>query len=472
MPTIFWFRNDLRLIDNQALTEAIEATDDLIPIYILDTKSECEIGSAQKWWLHHSLNSLQKSLNKKGAKLHLQKGDPSKVILELIKKYKVKSIYWNKVFEPAALQLDSLLEDSLDKIDVEVNKFNGNLLTDPALIKNKSGGYFKVFTPYWRHIMSILQPREIVPEPKKISQKSTIKSEKLDSWDLLPKSPDWSEGFSIWKPGEKGAREQLKKFLDDGLQGYKDNRDIPSLELTSRLSPHVHFGELSPIQIWNTVEQVGLRYAKLQKGSEAYLRQLIWREFSFYLLYYFPELNKKNFNSKFNGFKWKKNKKALKAWQKGLTGYPIVDAGMRELWHTGYMHNRVRMITASFLTKDLLIDWREGESWFWDTLLDADIANNSFGWQWVAGSGADAAPYFRIFNPIIQGEKFDKDGLYVRKWCPELAKLPNKYIHHPWDAPEDILDSADIKLGKNYPLPIVDHKVARDLALEKYGDLK
>lgn len=468
MAVLFWFRNDLRLSDNQALTAAAKVTDDLIPLFIFDTT--LPLGAAQHWWLHHSLQSLQKKLHAKGIRLLLKKGDPKKILIELIKRYKIDAIYWNRYYEPALAKRDKVLQHDLQFYYVKVHIFNGYLLTNPEEIKNKAGSYFKVFTPYSKHIIKTIIPKKILSIPRKISQKSRIVTESLNDWQLLPRNPDWSEDFKIWQPGEKGAQTTLKKFIKNSLKGYEKNRDNIGVVGTSRLSPYLHFGEISIWQVWNAIKQAGSK-KHLTEDANAFLRQLLWREFAYHLLWHFQQLPKKNFKPEFNRFKWKKNKKQLVAWQKGLTGYPIVDAGMRELWHTGHMHNRVRMIVASFLTKDLLIHWREGEKWFWDTLIDADLANNALGWQWVAGSGPDASPFFRVFNPILQGKKFDPEGSYIKNWLPVLEKMPQKYIHHPFDAPEKVLVAADVYLGDNYPIPIVNHATARELALKIYKNL-
>ncbi|MCB1827007.1 MAG: deoxyribodipyrimidine photo-lyase [Coxiellaceae bacterium] len=468
---IFWFRQDLRLSDNEALVEAARFSDDLIPIYIFDDMKQRPMGAAQRWWLHYSLCSLSEALKKKGVTLILKRGDPKNILLDLVKKNKIDAVYWNSVYEPEALKSEKAIESSLSDL-CDINIYNGNLLTDPDRIKNKSGTCFKVYTPYWRSLVSQLKPRRLLLAPKAMTQKSKIASDDLKSWQLLPSKPDWSVGFKDWSPGEVGAKKALKQFLDDGLEDYSEHRDRPDLLGTSRLSPHLHFGELSPWQVWNAAMELKTAQAAFRNGAEVFLKQLVWREFSYYLLFHFPNIDKKNFNSKFDGFKWQQNKKQLQAWKKGLTGFPIVDAGMRQLWQTGYMHNRVRMIVASFLTKDLLIHWHEGEAWFWDTLLDADLANNIAGWQWVAGCGADAAPYFRIFNPTLQGEKFDPEGNYVRQWVPELAELPKKYIHDPSSAPAEVLQAAGVKLGEDYPQPIVDHKAARDEALARYKKIR
>lgn len=467
MRAIYWLRNDLRLADNPALTAAATETDCLIPIYIFDESTPRPLGSAQRWWLHHSLKQLQQQFLDRESSLLLRKGVANQILLQLVKQHKIDTVYWNNCYEPQWIKHDARLKSELQRLGVTVKTYQANLLMDPSHLKTQAGGIFKVFTPFWRALNSKLQPRKLYPTPRQLPKHEKLVSDELDTWNLLPKNPDWSTGFVNWHPGETNAHLVLENFINDAISDYSQQRDFPSISATSHLSPYLHFGEISPWQIWSFINESNLSHL-----AEPYLRQLGWREFAYYFLFHHPDFYCSNFKKEFDHFPWKKNSKFLTAWQRGLTGYPIVDAGMRELWHTGIMHNRVRMITASFLTKDLLIDWRQGEAWFWDTLLDADLANNAMGWQWVAGTGVDAAPYFRIFNPILQGEKFDPDGDYVRKWLPELAKLPKKYIHQPFKAPEKILADAGIILGADYPKPIVDHAAVRANALNVYKNLK
>ncbi|MBB71273.1 MAG: deoxyribodipyrimidine photolyase [Legionellales bacterium] len=472
MTVICWFRNDLRLRDNSALIAAAKASDDVIPLYILDDKQYRPLGGAQRWWLHHSLTSLAADLDKYGLQLLLRNGNSKKILAELADTHNITGLYWNQVFEPKKLAADNAIRKFFESNNIEVDVFNDNLLNHPDDIKNKSGQYFKVFTPYWRTASEFVVDEPPRQKPRTLAQRTKRRGDKLNDWDLLPTRPDWSGGFDCWQPGEAGAHKALGQFVDAHVHEYLDKRDRPDLPGTSQLSPYIHFGELSPRQIWHSVKQAEQSRSGMAKGAAGFLRQLGWREFSYHLLYHFPEFPTDNFRAEFDKFSWDNDKQQLKTWQQGQTGYPIVDAGMRQLWHTGYMHNRVRMIVASFLTKDLFIDWRKGEAWFWDTLVDADLANNVAGWQWVAGSGADASPYFRIFNPTTQGEKFDPDGDYVRQWVPELADLPNKFIHNPSAAPKAILDEANVILGETYPWPMVDHKEARETALARYKDVK
>lgn len=462
---IVWLRQDLRTQDNPALFEASIAHDAVIPVYILEESNEniWPIGSAQRWWLHHSLTSLQSELSKLGSPLILRKGNCLKELQKLIKESDADTVYWNRCYEPHAILRDKKIKTEIKNINIEVESFNGSLFNEPWNIMNKQGDYFKVYTPYWKHCLKTQPIRNILSTQKKLKCFSHSKSDDLKKWNLLPQNPNWTKDFNQYhQPGTAGAHKRLEHFLMEHISQYPNNRDFPHLDVTSHLSPHLHFGEISPTQIWHAVQTAATEEKINDAAIERFYSQLGWREFSYYLLYHFPEFPSDNFRSQFNKFKWNNNKNDLKKWQQGLTGFPIVDAGMRELWHSGIMHNRVRMIAASFLIKDLLIDWRKGEEWFWDTLVDADLANNSAGWQWVAGSGADAAPYFRIFNPITQGQKFDPQGLYIKKWIPELRDLPVEYIHEPWLSPQKI----------NYPAPMVNHKLAREEALKQYRSIK
>ncbi|GAB2674819.1 cryptochrome/photolyase family protein [Aliiglaciecola aliphaticivorans] len=469
--TIMWFRQDLRLRDNPALREACN-NGDVIPVYIYDdcNAESFSPGAASKWWLHHSLHSLNKSLN---GKLHIARGNPIDALQKMIAQTGAHQVVWNRCYEPWQIHRDKAIKQQLKEQEVEVNSFNGSLLWEPWTIMNQSGTPYKVFTPFYRKgCLKAPSPRSVEASPKQpnfMYQKNLDAG--IDSLELLPKISWYKQMQQQWQPGEEGAGVALSEFLHDPVNDYKQARDVPSLSGTSHLSPHLHFGEISPNQVW---------YATLHKfnGSmdnadmDCFLSEIGWREFSYYLLYHFPTLPSENYNAKFNQYQWRGRNNDLEAWQQGQTGVPIVDAGMRELWQTGYMHNRVRMIVGSYLVKNLRTHWHHGESWFWDCLLDADLAANSASWQWVAGSGADASPFFRIFNPVTQGEKFDTQGDYVRHYCPELKHLPNKYIHKPWDAPQDVLREAGICLGKDYPHPLVDLKASRQQALDAYEAVK
>lgn len=464
---IVWFRNDLRVNDNPALAEACARHQHVMPIYILDQKNSV-LGRAQAWWLHHSLNALQKSLHTKlGLKLILRQGNPLEIILELIESFSIKAVYWNRCYEPLVIERDKKIKASLQELGLDIQSFNANLFNEPWTIHNKNGDFFKVFTPYWKACRANLFP---TPEEEIIARPNTIaaRSDKIDDWKLLP-ILDWACQFSnIWTPGEEGAQQRLTHFINQHLNGYKINRDFPEKDATSRLSPHLHFGELSPQSILRAIENAKDSLQCDLASIEHFLSELGWREFSYYLLYHVPALAHKNFKKNFDAFPWHNDKTLFARWQKGMSGYPIIDAGMRELWATGYMHNRVRMIAASFLTKSLFIDWRLGADWFLDTLVDADLANNSASWQWVAGCGADAAPYFRIFNPVLQSKKFDPDGTYIRRWVPELNALKSDIIHAPWEA----TNSTEIYAKIDYPQPMVKHSEARIQALHYYSQLK
>ncbi len=463
---LVWFRQDLRLADNPAFYAACTNHTSVIPLYILDGNSS--LGEAQSWWLHHSLKSLKKSLSETaGLNLALRKGNPQEIIPDLIRKHAIDTVYWNRCYEPVSIDRDKQLKSRLQSEGVDVHTFNASLFNEPWTVKNGNGEFYKVFTPYWkacRQRMSVQPVRKITQRPECID----VVSEELDAWQLLPEK-NWASAFSqFWTPGEEGAQHRLQVFIHDHLQGYKINRDYPAKPATSHLSPHLHYGEISPWAILRAIEYARNEAGYDLAGAEHFLSELGWREFSCYLLYHFPSLPTQNFKPEFDAFPWQNDQQLLTCWQQGKTGFPLVDAGMRELWATGYMHNRVRMICASFLTKNLLIDWRLGADWFLNTLVDADLANNSAGWQWVAGCGADAAPYFRIFNPVLQSQKFDPEGTYIRRWVPELASLNNKRIHAPWDGVKSAGGYTDI----NYPLPVINHQETRARALVFYQQLK
>lgn len=461
-PIIVWFRRDLRVGDNPALTAAARSGQPVIALYIDETKTERSLGGASKWWLHQSLSALQNDLTKLGVSLTLRKGETETILSDIVKETGADHIVWNRRYAARAVEQDTQLKSHFSSQGLKLQTFKANLLNEPWDVQTGSGGYYKVFSPYWRAVLRTQPPEPPLPVPSKLISGPVLKSLNLSDFGLLPTHPDWASKMKpYWTPGADGAHQALMKFLDGPMKTYKDDRNRPDKLGTSKLSPHLAFGEISPRQIWYLAQSADC-------NPDKFLSEIGWREFSYALLFYNPDLKSKNFKPDFDAFEWQNDDVALERWQKGQTGYPFVDAGMRELWETGWQHNRVRMVTASFLIKHLLQDWRSGEAWFWDTLLDADPANNAASWQWVAGSGADAAPYFRIFNPFTQGEKFDPDGDYVRKWVPELARLPNKFLNRPWEAPELVLMEAGVELGQTYPKPIVDHKVARERALEAY----
>ena len=471
-PIIYWFRRDLRLCDNVALTKAINSGQPVICLYIYDEHSDnnWKIGSASKWWLNHSLLALSLSLKKLGVKLTLRQGDTIEVLQKVIQESNATALYFSKLYEPHQIKIEDIIHEKLSN-KVDIRRFKGYLLFEPESIRTGNNEPYKVFTPFYKTCLREFSTTKPLATPDKLfSYNKQIESDRIQDWNLCPNNPDWATGFNdYWIPGECGAHQNLNDFIQHSVAKYQNLRNRPDVTGTSRLSPHLHFGEISPRQIWTAI--IHSKKVTLN-GGECYLREIIWREFSYHLLFHNPSLPESPFRNEFSKFPWKQNKKALVAWQKGKTGYPIVDAGMRELWATGWMHNRVRMIVASFLIKHLLIPWQRGQDWFWDTLVDANLANNSASWQWVAGCGADASPYFRIFNPTLQGEKFDPQGDYVRQWVPELTHLPVKYIHTPWLAPDSALNQANVILGKNYPKPIVDHKFARERALSAYNKIR
>jgi deoxyribodipyrimidine photo-lyase len=466
---IVWFRQDLRIGDNPALYNA--ALDhEVVPIYILEDEDAGlgRMGGASRWWLHHALRSLDQSLL---GKLNIYSGKAQPLIFQIAKRLGINAVYWNRCYEPWRIERDSKIKEMLRHDGITVSSFNGSLLWEPWEILKDDQSFYRVFTPFYKaarkHEFLIRDP---LPSPLGLKLIKDQKSQGLEELSLLPTVP-WDASIKeCWQVGEEAAHKKLSQFLKDGLLGYKEGRNKPASKHVSRLSPHLHFGEISPNQVWQEAQNA--RSPLLLTDLEHFMSELGWREFSHYLLFHFPQLPQKNFQEKFDAFPWRKNAKALKAWQRGKTGYPLVDAGMRELWQTGYMHNRVRMMVASFLVKNLLLHWHHGEAWFWDCLLDADLANNSASWQWVAGSGVDAAPYFRIFNPVTQGEKFDPEGLYTRTFVPELSRLPNKYIFRPWDAPDSVLKEAGVTLGLSYPKPIVDLAISREHALDAYARIK
>jgi deoxyribodipyrimidine photo-lyase len=475
-PVIYWFRHDLRTEDLPGLAAAAATDQPVLCCYILDDDSpgQWAAGGASRWWLHHSLLALSQQLADAGGQLILLRGPARDVLPELVQRHGATGVYCSRLYEPWADALECDLHAALSDREVAFKRYPGALLYQPEAVHTQSGSPFKVFTPFWRACRAGPEPNAPVAAPKmRFAKPGPNDGLTLEELSLLPQKPDWASHWDgLWQPGSEGAADSLQRFLKGPVRNYDEARNHPARAATSRLSPHLHFGELSPRQLWHTVRAHCARHPELAGQEEKFLSELGWREFSHHLLYHFPYITHSPFKENFGRFPWLGGDDALRAWQRGLTGYPIVDAGMRELWHTGYMHNRVRMITASFLTKHLLIPWQAGQRWFHDTLVDADLANNSCGWQWVAGSGADAAPYFRIFNPTLQGEKFDAAGEYVKQWVPELAALPAKYLHAPERAPQSVLETAGVILGEDYPHPIVDHKAAREAALAAYASLK
>ncbi|HIF25581.1 MAG TPA: deoxyribodipyrimidine photo-lyase [Micavibrio sp.] len=455
-PIIVWFRQDLRREDNPALHAAYEQGVHVIPVYILDdvNSGDYKMGGASRWWLHQSLNKLNDSLS---GHLSVFAGDAADIIPKIAKSAGAQAVYWNRCYEPWRTERDKTIKQTLKDDGLDVKSFNGSLLWEPWDTHKDDDTPYKVFTPFYKKgcLANNGEPPHPISAPERLTYGDAPKGAvSIDDLGLMPSIKWYDTMDKEWTPGEDGAMQRLEDFLDQGLRGYKEGRNFPDKLNVSRLSPHLHYGEISPRTVWHKARQVMIA-EHAETDGETFCSELGWREFSNNLLYHFPTLPEEPLQEKFNNFEWHKNDEALERWQKGMTGYPIVDAGMRELWATGYMHNRVRMIVGSFLVKDLLLHWKHGERWFWDTLVDADLANNSASWQWIAGCGADAAPYFRIFNPVSQGQKFDPEGNYVRRWVPEIASLPDKYLHAPWETDHDC----------DYPDPIVDHKQAREEAL-------
>ncbi|WP_336068324.1 deoxyribodipyrimidine photo-lyase [Nitratireductor rhodophyticola] len=472
-PVLLLFRHDLRLSDNLALCAAAETGRPIVAAFILDEESEGArpLGGARRWWLHHSLAALAEDLAKHGLKLVLRRGSMARTALALADETSAGTVYWNRRYDPAGIAADTELKASLRDRGIEAESFAGHLLHEPWQLKTGSGGPYRVFTPFWRALLDSVHPRPPADRPETLTPgREAMAGDRLEDWKLLPTKPDWATGLrETWEPGEAGARKRLAAFLDGAGAGYKARRDLMAEAGTSALSPHLAHGEITPFQIWQALEgDSGIADGDLQ----AFRREIGWREFCWHLLFHNPKLATENVNRNFDAFPWRGDDTALRHWQRGETGYPVVDAAMRQLWQTGWMHNRARMVVASFLVKHLGIHWREGEAWFWDTLVDADPASNPANWQWVAGSGADAAPFFRIFNPVLQGQKFDPEGDYVRRYVPELEALPDKHLHQPWKAPEEARGKAGVKLGDTYPRPLVDHRAARERALDAYKSVK
>jgi len=471
-PTLFWFRDDLRLADNPGLAAAQGSGQPVILAYILDDLSPGvrPIGAASRWWLDKSLRALGERIAAKGGRLILRRGAARTELANLVVETNASAVRWSRRYGPAR-EIDARIEADMTAGGVRVETFNASLLVEPVQMTAASGAGYKVFTPFWRALQARIDLSPHAIEPGKFATTDpSLRSDALDSWELHPVNPDWSASIAeAFEPGELAARRRLRTFLGT-IDGYAESRNRPDLSGVSRLSPHLRFGEIGPADVWRAAKAAEEAENADPADIAKFLSELGWRDFSHHLLYHDPEMSRLCWRRDFEDMAWRTPAPAdLSAWKEGRTGYPIVDAGMRQLWATGWMHNRVRMITASFLTKDLLAHWRIGEEWFWDTLVDADEANNAAGWQWVAGTGADASPYFRVFNPSLQGETFDPEGEYVRSWVPELAGLPSKFIHRPWEASAPVLAQAGVELGATYPRPIIDHAFARRRALGVYG---
>lgn len=473
-PSIVLIRRDLRLGDNPALTEAIKRGGPVILLYIRETDDPDAgaLGAAQRWWLHHSLTRHMKACESRGNRIILRTGSQNEIVRKIAREVGANAIFWNRRYHLKGRETDADLKSWAKEHGLEAKSFAANLLHEPSKLLTGAGGPYRVYTPFWKAFSSAETFGEPLPAPSKIPAPEKMpESDTLEDWKLLPTKPNWAASFpETWIPGEQGGKVALIFFLEEAMRGYRTQRDFPGGKNTSRLSPHLALGEISPLQIWHAVEEAEKGHPT--EDTVHFRKELAWREFSWHLLFHYPDLATREFNPRFAEFGWDFDERGFRAWTRGITGYPIVDAGMRELWQTGWMHNRVRMIAASFLIKDLMIDWRHGEQWFRDTLVDADPASNAASWQWVAGSGADAAPYFRIFNPVLQGEKFDPQGEYVRRYVPEIGKLGNEAIQKPFEASKAALEKAEVRLGFTYPKPMVDHGVARDRALRAYDAVK
>lgn len=475
--SIVWHRQDLRLADNPALLAAMARGGPIFPVFVWAPEEEgpWQPGAASRWWLHQSLAQFDASLRRLGSRLIIRRGPTLNTLRELLDQTGSTAVFWNRRYEPAVIERDTRVKAELQKDGRTVESFNGTLLFEPWAVQTQQGRPYQVFTPFWNACLKSPKPAPPDGAPSQLpNPRQWPPTLKLGELRLEP-SVNWAEGLRTnWRPGEAGASEKLERFLEEALGDYPSGRSRPDLMGTSRLSPHVHFGEISVRQIWYALrgERPGQGIARPAEAIRVYGSELGWREFAHHLLFHFPQTPQQPLRKEFADFPWQPDMGNVRAWERGRTGFPIVDAGMRELWHSGWMHNRVRMIVASFLVKDLLISWQQGAAWFWDTLVDADLANNTLGWQWTAGCGADAAPYFRIFNPVTQGEKFDPQGDYVRHWIPELNRLPSEWVHKPWEAPTRLLTEAGIQLGSTYPRPIVDHSAARSRALEALQRIK
>lgn len=466
-PLILWFRSDLRLADHPALMAAARTGRPIIPVFVLDEGNRhAAPGAASRWWLHHSLAALSAALGALGSQLILRRGNAARIMPALLGETGAGGILASASHEPRQRAVERLLADA----GVPLRLFAGNHLFPPGTILNGSGAPYRVFTPFYKACLNAPPPAAPLDAPAAITAPGRWPgSERLEDWDLLPRAPDWAGGLrETWTPGEAGAAARLGMFLDRSAPAYDTARDLPAVPGTSRLSPHLHFGELSARQVWHAATH---HPDAGTAGMAAFLREIGWREFSCHLLHHCPEMTHRPLRAEFDNFPWRDDPRGLRAWQRGETGYPIVDAGMRELWHTGFMHNRVRMIAASFLVKDLRIDWRRGAAWFLDTLVDADAAANSSNWQWVAGCGTDAAPYFRVFNPALQARKFDPEGGYIRRWVPELGAVPGAHVAEPWSMTACDREAIGLRLGQTYPHRIVDHGEARKAALAALGEM-
>jgi deoxyribodipyrimidine photo-lyase len=466
---IVWFRQDLRLEDNPAWNRAVESGRGVVPVYIhaMEEAGKWRLGAASRWWLHHALEDLEKQLSRHNLRLICRRGESEAEIFTLLKETGANAVYWNRCYEPHRMRIDGRIKSRLKETGHEVWSGNASVLREPWEVSTQTGNPYKVFTPYSRACAKTVDPEPVTTRARPVVPEAWPRSDSLDSLSLLPEIP-WDKGFhEFWNPIRSGGLDRLGEFLDSRVKDYDGGRDFPWTDGTSKLSPYLHFGQIGPREVAALI-----RKEPASSGLTTFYRELVWREFAYHVLYHFPDTPEKPLQPKFGRFPWKETPGHLEAWQRGRTGYPIVDAGMRQLWKVGWMHNRVRMIVGSLLVKHLLHTWEHGAEWFWDTLVDADLASNTLGWQWAGGCGADAAPYFRIFNPITQGEKFDAEGAYIREYVPELAMVSNQYIHTPWEMPEAEQVRSGCRIGDDYPAPVIDHKAGREQALVALGALK
>jgi deoxyribodipyrimidine photo-lyase len=466
---IIWFRRDLRLADNPAWNRAVERGLAIVPVFIWapEEAGDWAPGGASRWWLHHALEDLRGQLEEHGLKLILLRGKSVEQLHELIRETGAGAVYWNRCYEPYRMRIDGEIKSRLKKEGLDAWSGNASLLHEPWEVSTQAGSAYKVYTPYARAVDKLGTPGPETVKGKVQAPGSWPKSLTLDSFALLP-DKDWDKGFyAAWTPTRQGGLGRLGAFLKSHVDAYDSARDFPAQDGTSRLSPYLHFGQVGPREAIAALDK-----QSRSKGLQVFRSEITWREFAYHVLYHFPDTPEKPLQPKFEQFPWERNKEQLCAWQQGRTGYPVVDAGMRQLWQTGWMHNRVRMIVGSFLVKHQLHSWLDGARWFWDTLVDADLASNTLGWQWAGGCGADAAPYFRIFNPITQGTKFDPDGAYIRQFVPELKKVPDKYLHTPWEMPANVQEACDCVIGEDYPGPVIEHKAGRERALKAFERIK
>lgn len=474
-PVIVWFRRDLRLIDNPALCAALKSGATVIPLFIWSYENEGEwpLGGAAKWWLHSSLYKLNLELKKIGSRLILRAGDPLVVLKKLLKETGAKEIYFSRRYEPHALKYDTKIIQDLQKMRIQAKTYDASLLFEPWDLSTPKKTPYQAFAPFWKKIQNKEPPLPLQAPKQMPIVALNIESVPLAKLRLEP-FVNWTTGLkSRWQPGEEGACNRLYYFIENHLNHYAKDRDRPDKDAGSCLSAHLHFGEISPRHIWHAVTKWMPTQVdpKIIESCWTFLAQLGWREFAYHVLHHFPSTPSFPFNHNFNAFPWKENEDHFAAWKAGKTGYPIIDAAMRELWITGWMHGRTRLIVSSFLTKDLLIPWQHGARWFWDTLVDADLASNILNWQSVAGCGPETPPYTQFINPTVQGEKFDPDGTYIKRWLPELSKLGHNHIHRPWTASPIDLELAGVELGVNYPHPIIEHEKAKKRALTAYHHL-